>query len=127
MDVDCYGSRRETVVGPETSEDPDIWEVDLLQELGKFLLGQIRTVGGAFSVYTVLGWHEEFDTGSFCSFSEDFLRVDCTSSNSADHDIDTPESSDNAGFVGVVSLNELSTLGEPFRVCRLDSFLLSEK
>jgi len=121
------GLRGEAVINPKTSEDPDIWEVDLLQELGKFLLGQERTVGGALGVSTVLGWHEEFDTGSLCGLSEDFLRVDGPNTNSADHDIDTPEGSGNAGLVGVVSLNKLSTLGEPFRISRLDGFLLSEQ
>lgn len=104
-----------------------MWEVDLLQGLGKLLLGQERTTSGLLGVYTVLRRHEEFDTGSFGSLSEGFLLVDESSSDSADHDIDALEGSDNAGLVGVVNLSELSTLSEPFGVGRLNSLLLSEK
>ena len=118
--------RAEAVVGPETSEDPDIREVDLLQEFGKLPFGQERTGGGILSVYTVLRRHKEFNTGSLGSFSEGFLLVYDGNTKGADHDIDALERSKNAGLVSVVDIDELSTLGEPFRVGRLCCFLLSE-
>ena len=120
--------RDKDVVSPKTSEDPDVWEVDLLQKFGKLPFGHKGAARVILSVYTVLRRHEEFDTGSLGSPSEDFLRLvlDSGKTNSADHDIDAFQGSDSAGLVGIVDLDELGTLGEPLRVGRLDGFLSSE-
>lgn len=115
------------MVSPETGEDLDIWEVDLFQELGKPLLSQERTAGGVLAVCSVLGRHEEIDTGCLGGLCEDFLLIDGDSGDSADHDIDAFEGSDNAVLVGVVDLYELSSLCEPLRVGRLDDLLPSER
>jgi len=122
-----YPLRGEAVVSPETSEDLDVWEVDVFQEFGKLPLGQEGTAGCVLSVYTVLRWHEEFDTGGLGCLSEGALLANGGSSESGDHDIDALESSNKARLVGVIDLGELGTLGEPFWVGGLDGFLASEK
>ena len=46
--------RSNTVVSPETSEDPDVWEVDLFQEFGKLLLRQENPTNVVLGVHTIL-------------------------------------------------------------------------
>ena len=111
----CGGHRLrdEAEVGQDTGNDPEIREVDPLQELGKFLLD------GDLGGYTKIRWHE-FDACSFSSLSKDFLLVTGTSYDRADHNADTRKGCNDAGLVGIISPSELGTSGERFRFSRLD-------
>ena len=119
--------RGDAVVNPETGEDLDVWKVNLLQQGSKPPLCEEKAAGDVFSVFTVLGWDEEFNASSFGSPREGLLHINHSTTNCAEYDVDALENVGNTSLVGVVNLGELGTLGEPFRVAGFDSVLPEER
>ena len=116
-------SRGDAVVGPEASENPDVWKINFRQELGRFLLGQEDTSGGVLSVDTILRWNEEFNASSLRSPRHGLLLWEGNGVDGAEHDINAPEGFDNSAFALIISFRELSTIVEPLWVVRLNDVL----